>query len=106
MRTTTERPLLRLVKRTLELSGRVRLAAVKALPSKASPLAVRYLPLSGLYQEARPTSPGVAACGGAGGGAGGALAWQPARKRASIKAVVPAFRLFMVVFRRPPVLKL
>src|SRR5213593_3501381 len=57
-RTTTERPLARLVTRTRVPSGNDGCAAVIARASKRSPLAVGLPWKSAPYQEATPTAPG------------------------------------------------
>src|SRR5258705_12822045 len=59
IRTTTARPLRRLVTRTNEPKGRVGWAAVRACMSKGSPLAVSFPWKNSPYQEAVPTSYGL-----------------------------------------------
>src|SRR5258706_9517016 len=59
IRTTTARPLRRLVTRTNEPKGNVGWAAVKACMSKGSPLAVSFPWKNSPYQEAVPTSYGL-----------------------------------------------
>src|SRR5437870_6583648 len=73
MRTSTERPLSKLVTRTRVPSGSVRCAAVSAFMSYASPLAVGLPWCWRPYQEAIPVcwkSSGAGAGSGGGGGGG------------------------------------